>query len=177
MYCRHCGKQVTDDSKYCQYCGGMLETHSAKSENINGDEVRNINITGNVNVSNDKSLSNRILKFNCRYKQVIFVYSIWFIFNLLLLLSGSDRDGFYPRIFKDYHWWHEFTMPTRPSDYEEYSWAIEWKIENYGWVEFVFYVALLPLIIYLIYILCKIIRYWYDQYVNDIVENTKYPKY
>lgn len=23
MYCKHCGKQIADDSKYCQYCGGQ----------------------------------------------------------------------------------------------------------------------------------------------------------
>jgi hypothetical protein len=24
MYCRHCGKEVADDSAFCQYCGGQL---------------------------------------------------------------------------------------------------------------------------------------------------------
>lgn len=22
MYCKHCGKEIADDSKFCQHCGG-----------------------------------------------------------------------------------------------------------------------------------------------------------
>ena len=25
MYCKHCGKPIADDSKFCQHCGGLLE--------------------------------------------------------------------------------------------------------------------------------------------------------
>ena len=25
MYCKHCGKKIADDSKFCQHCGGILE--------------------------------------------------------------------------------------------------------------------------------------------------------
>lgn len=24
MYCKHCGKQIADDSTFCQYCGGKV---------------------------------------------------------------------------------------------------------------------------------------------------------
>lgn len=26
MYCKHCGKEIDDDSKFCRYCGGEQET-------------------------------------------------------------------------------------------------------------------------------------------------------
>lgn len=26
MYCKHCGKEIADDSKFCQYCGGRIDT-------------------------------------------------------------------------------------------------------------------------------------------------------
>ena len=25
MYCKHCGKEIVDDSKFCQHCGGKQE--------------------------------------------------------------------------------------------------------------------------------------------------------
>ena len=25
MYCKHCGKEIADDSVFCQYCGGELQ--------------------------------------------------------------------------------------------------------------------------------------------------------
>ncbi|EGO6061509.1 zinc-ribbon domain-containing protein, partial [Enterococcus faecalis] len=25
MYCRKCGKEITDESKYCQFCGALQE--------------------------------------------------------------------------------------------------------------------------------------------------------
>ena len=27
MYCRKCGKEITDESKYCQFCGALQETN------------------------------------------------------------------------------------------------------------------------------------------------------
>lgn len=26
MYCKYCGKEIADDSKFCQYCGGRIDT-------------------------------------------------------------------------------------------------------------------------------------------------------
>ena len=28
MYCKHCGKEIADDSKFCQYCGKSLESNT-----------------------------------------------------------------------------------------------------------------------------------------------------
>ena len=150
MYCKHCGKHISEDSTFCQYCGGK----QVDDNNIS-DHNQNININGNLNLSHGDSLLNKIFQFCSKYKSICIAYAIWFILNLILLICGSDKDGFFPRIFKDYNWWHEYTMPTTRAGYEKYSWAIEWEIEYYGWAEFIFYVALLPLVIYVIYILIK----------------------
>lgn len=32
MYCDHCGKEVPDQSSYCNFCGGML-VNSITAEN------------------------------------------------------------------------------------------------------------------------------------------------
>lgn len=35
MYCKHCGKQIDEDSQYCKYCGSNLEivnTHNINNE-------------------------------------------------------------------------------------------------------------------------------------------------
>lgn len=35
MYCRQCGKMISDNSHFCQYCGiEFIETKLDKSENI-----------------------------------------------------------------------------------------------------------------------------------------------
>ena len=155
MYCKHCGNQISDDSTFCQYCGGKLVDDTNISENKHLDPIQNININGNLNLSNGDSLLIQILKFCSKYKTICIAYVIWFILNLILLICGSDKDGFFPRIFKEYHWWHEYTLPTTRAGYEKYSWSIEWKIKYYGWTEFIVYIALLPLVIYVIYILIK----------------------
>ena len=35
MHCKHCGKVIDDDSKYCSYCGGNVEN---KAEEKHDDE-------------------------------------------------------------------------------------------------------------------------------------------
>ena len=33
MYCKHCGKQITDDSSFCKYCGEKVIDELLLSEN------------------------------------------------------------------------------------------------------------------------------------------------
>ncbi|MFW5573382.1 MAG: zinc-ribbon domain-containing protein [Prevotella sp.] len=30
MYCKHCGKQIADDSTFCQYCGGKVDYNTPR---------------------------------------------------------------------------------------------------------------------------------------------------
>lgn len=51
MYCKHCGKQITEDSSYCQYCGGKQDDSSTFG---NKDVVNN---TSNNKVDSSTLLS------------------------------------------------------------------------------------------------------------------------
>ena len=31
MFCKHCGKQIEDDVRFCKYCGGDQEGHSSNA--------------------------------------------------------------------------------------------------------------------------------------------------
>lgn len=35
MYCKHCGKEIADDSTFCNYCGGK---QSSTNQNIHNDD-------------------------------------------------------------------------------------------------------------------------------------------
>ena len=42
MYCKHCGKEIADDAKFCQHCGGHQETVSTvDSQNIESATSKN----------------------------------------------------------------------------------------------------------------------------------------
>ncbi|GEM_PF-6052191 len=79
------------------------------------------------------------------------VYVVWFIVHILLLVSGKGRNGFFPRLYKDYDWWHQYTMPRTSAGMEKYSWALEWNIDKYGFPEFIIYVVLAPVVVYFAY--------------------------
>ena len=61
MFCKHCGKQIADDSTFCQYCGGNQRTLNLSTDNEHIDKIKPLNISAKVNVSNDKSLINRLI--------------------------------------------------------------------------------------------------------------------
>ena len=35
MYCKHCGKVIADDSKFCQHCGGKQTVESERNTRWN----------------------------------------------------------------------------------------------------------------------------------------------
>lgn len=37
MYCKHCGKEIADDSKFCQHCGGKQDILSDSTKNVESD--------------------------------------------------------------------------------------------------------------------------------------------
>ena len=42
MYCKHCGKQIAEDSTFCQYCGGKVESSSVReAEKTDAHEIKN----------------------------------------------------------------------------------------------------------------------------------------
>ena len=149
MYCKKCGKLIADDSVYCKYCGtnqNEVTTSEAKPKPIKVDVNAKVDakLVPSINTSWYK-------KFTDLQKKLLWGYGAWFLLHLILLVSGRGRNGFFPRIYKDYDWWHLYTMPTNSSAYEKWSVGIEWKIENYGFPEFIVYVALVPLLVFIAY--------------------------
>lgn len=78
MYCKNCGKEIPDDSKFCQHCGSS----QTKQENY----------------------INFLSKYCNKYKNYIGIYAIWVVTNIILYYYGADggrdimdrRDVFYP---------------------------------------------------------------------------------
>jgi predicted nucleic acid-binding Zn ribbon protein len=72
MYCKHCGKVIADDSKFCQYCGAL-------------QEVEHHNILTKFN------------NLSYKAKLLLVVYGMWVLLNLYLLIAGGDYHGdFFP---------------------------------------------------------------------------------
>lgn len=79
MYCKYCGKEIADDSKFCSNCGNALEGKTTKA---------------------------LLLKFYKLYgkahlpKTLSYIYGLWVSLNFsLLLISDNDSSSyqhFYP---------------------------------------------------------------------------------
>lgn len=100
MYCKHCGKQIADDSRFCQHCGGKQdilldstknEESDSKKESVNGRVIEIPTIKTN---------------FSDKTKWILFGYGIWFVFNLYWLFAGdkSGEAASYFQPFADVPW-------------------------------------------------------------------------
>lgn len=98
MYCKECGKEIADNSKFCQFCGKKLE--NVKSLNLNEliDKFK-------INIS-DKT------------KTFISYYVVWVIINIICLIfyekSSSASNWLFPFVSSDlkYYDWSEFLLYT-----------------------------------------------------------------
>ena len=74
MYCKHCGNEISEDSAFCQYCGGSLQERQKK--NPNG------------------SLLNRFQSLNKGWQITIMVYAVWFLAGVCVLVGNVDEHHF-----------------------------------------------------------------------------------
>ena len=118
MYCKHCGREIDDNSSFCKYCGKPQD-------------------------NSNKSLIN---------KPVWIIYLIWAIANLYLLMGekyeGYLSDYFFPSIFSD-------------GD-------VPWNKSYYDFSEFLFYVFILPPVLYVVY---KRYHIKIDKMINRLLKN------
>ena len=70
MYCKHCGKEIADDSVFCQYCGGQLQEQEKKKPN--------------------GSLLNRFQLLSKGWQITIMAYAVWFLAGACVLIGNSD---------------------------------------------------------------------------------------
>ncbi|MBR5715994.1 MAG: zinc-ribbon domain-containing protein [Bacteroidales bacterium] len=117
MFCKYCGKQIADDSNYCQHCGGKI-----KGIDLQQSECK-LNIKPELSKVNGKHL----------YKWGI-IYSIYFIINLILLLSGYEDAHSFKYLWPFGNSYSRWNKPFSPT--------------NYDVTDFLFYAFLIPTCIY-----------------------------
>jgi len=124
MYCKHCGKAITEDSIYCKYCGGKQDTINT-SEPLEAESV--ISTTEETPKESPSKISDKVLGW-------LIGYGVYVVINVLLLISGdsysSSRDYFWP--FGESNLMHH--EPFNPT--------------NYDITEFIVYVFLIPLLVF-----------------------------
>lgn len=120
MYCKHCGKEIDSDAKFCQYCGT-----SQNKTNINNNEDSTQKTKKDIVIPNIKT------NWSPNTKWSVIKYSIWFILNLYWLFAGN----------KEYHA-NEYFMPfsNKFIDFADFC-------AYYDFTEFIIYTIGIPLII------------------------------
>ena len=120
MYCKHCGKQIADDSKFCQNCGGIqddvsLQNCSAETTSKATEEKKIVEIPKiKANLSDTT-------------KWWICGCGIWVVINLYWLFAGDKSSSA-----------SEYFQPFSDQMDSSYSY--------YDITEFIVYVIGLPLI-------------------------------
>lgn len=128
MYCKHCGKQIADDSKFCQHCGGCQEdTTTTSSTEVKSDSPKQEKV---IEIPTIKA------NFSDKTKWWIIGCGIWVVINLYWLLAGE----------KSYNA-NEYFQP--------FSKKIDSSDSYYDITEFIVYVIGLPFIIWGIVMLNK----------------------
>ena len=128
MYCKHCGKEIADDSKFCQHCGGKQEDSFASPTN---NEVRS-----EEPKKQEKVIEIPIIKTNLSANQTkwIGLYVAWALLNFIFIFI----KGYYPDP-------NRYFFPFQASGRNT------WDLEYYDFSEFLVYAILLPLIVFFIY--------------------------
>ncbi len=176
MYCKHCGKQIADDSVYCQFCGSKQDIDDASKsdrQNVKVELEGELKTTFSPKFPELTGLQN-FCKNNIA---ILLIYGIWFVLNFILLVSGDGRNGFWPHpylhretlaehSYKQYLPWSDKFVDSKFWDLGPEEITLDWDIDRYGWSEFLTYVVLIPLIIIAI-------RYIYKYFKNKS-ETTKF---
>lgn len=130
MYCKHCGKEIADDSRFCQHCGGSQS------------DILSISFLTLVSYWN-------------KHKIVASIWLAWALLHLSLLFSSSGTfDGtgniyFYP--------FNHSLSEVITGDYLgklRVDFFDSCGLDYYDFSEFFFYVILLPLALFSI---CKLL--------------------
>lgn len=77
MFCRNCGKQIEDDSKFCKYCGTQLCIESAERPNKDG-----------------QSLYMKFTSLAPVWQILILIYGLWVLGWIGVLIGCADTSDF-----------------------------------------------------------------------------------
>jgi len=150
MYCKHCGKQIADDSRFCQHCGGKIDVVLESSKN---DSETDCSDTLKADTVKKQSNNN----FFVRYRLYVVLYSVWVIINLLLFLQGEShvreetKEYFSSGFSVDSHTFKASDV-FYPFTSTGYRTSKAFNVKYYDATEFLVYCLLLPLIIYVVII-------------------------
>ena len=140
VFCKQCGKQITDDSLFCKYCGSKQDVEDAKVGNDKDRKESSFGI--------DKYLSAFLSE---KKKKYLLLYFIWVIFHIVFWMYGKKYiHGNYPQDM-----FFPFTV-----DY----WSGFFNVDYYDSTEFLVYVLLIPLILYFY------LQYWHKPFMTKIEE-------
>lgn len=92
MYCRKCGNQIPNDSKFCIYCGEEVKTDETDNvnfePNVEGEQYYQEQVVERVTFkSGIKALFNKLFVFEGRSGRAEFNYGLLFLFLLSMALS------------------------------------------------------------------------------------------
>ena len=120
MYCKYCGKQIADNSKFCQHCGGVQDDNSSQSTQTDSQSTVS---------HNQKVVEIPPIKANLSdtTKWWIVGCGIWLVLNLYWLFAGDKSSSA-----------SEYFQPFSEKMDSSYSY--------YDITEFIVYVLGLPLI-------------------------------
>jgi len=88
MYCKSCGQQIAEDSRFCSHCGTLQKipnTTTSPQQVVSPQTVKKIETVLGINLS----------------KQIVGGYLVWLLIHLILLLtnwnaSDSANEHFWP---------------------------------------------------------------------------------
>jgi len=81
MYCKNCGQQIGENSRFCSHCGTLQK----QPENIPKHE-------GVL----QKNMAYKLKKFINENKWFIVCFLAGLFLNIIFLLVGDDQNGFWP---------------------------------------------------------------------------------
>lgn len=121
MYCKKCGKEISDDSFYCSHCG------TSQLETLQSNHSIYFMLT-------------KIYSHIKEHKVLSYIYIVWFFIHLILLAIGNwdgSTDYFFPF--------------TAEKDYWNERFQSAWNYHMYDISEFISYTCLLPILCYGVY--------------------------
>ena len=144
MYCKHCGKEIADDSKFCNHCGGKQIGESSKNDS-------------------------KLYQFLINHKRLSYPYIIWCLVNIGLLLS-SKGQRYNSWLRKD----EDITGAFYPFDTSlstifkgnNFNFSLLDNVDVYDFSELFFYTIFLPIVLWGVY------KYGVRLY-NKLVEKAK----
>ncbi|MBR5174298.1 MAG: zinc-ribbon domain-containing protein [Bacteroidales bacterium] len=133
MYCKKCGKQIADDSVFCQFCGTAQDVNKKDTPAVE-------TVTPADEMKDDNPSENKFSFGKLSEKQKVWlgIYVVWFFLNLSFVFidrRSSADEKFFP-----------FTSSYADDNFD---------LSYYDMSEFVVYAIVVPLVILLVYYLWK----------------------